>query len=303
MIMNPDLLRTFLAVWRNRNFTRAAEELFLSQPAVSRQIQQLERELGVALFDRLGKSLHLTEAGETLAAEAERLLGGFDRVVEAVRNHASPGTGRLRIGAGTTPGLYMLPRLLGDFRRRYPNVELHYSIDQSAHVAQRVLRNEIDIGFVGSAVNERELLSEPIADDEIVCFASPRHPAAQRKRVDIRLLCGETWIIRPRGSATRSLFDEWLVKAGCRLPRTIELACPEGIRALATSGVGLSYMSVHALREGVRQRRLAILNIEGLNLRRTIWAIRHVDKRPSPSMQAFTALVRLSIACSSVTTR
>jgi len=293
--MNPDLLRSFLAVRKHRNFTRAAEALFLSQPAVSRQIQQLERELGVTLFDRLGKSLHLTEGGETLAAEAERVLGGLDRMVEAVRSHASPGAGRLRIGAGTTPGLYMLPPLLGEFRRRYPSVEIHYSIAQSAHVAQQVLRNEIDIGFVGGALNERELLSEPIADDEIVCFSGSKHPATGRKRIDFRSLSRETWLIRPKGSATRTLFDAWLATKRCTLQRTVEIDSPEGIRVLVEAGVGVSYMSVHALRDSIRQRRLAILSVKDLNLRRSIYAVRHIDKRPTPSMHAFLQLVRALI--------
>ncbi|MBI3833428.1 MAG: LysR family transcriptional regulator [Planctomycetes bacterium] len=291
MVMNPGLLSAFLVVRKHRNFTRAAEELFLSQPAVSRQIQQLERELGVSLFDRLGKSLHPTEAGETLAAEAERLLGGLDRAVEAVRSHALPGTGRLRIGAGTTPGLYILPPILGEFQKRYPNVEIHISIGQSAHVAQQVLRNEIDIGFVGSALNERELLTEPIADDEIVCFARSKHPAVKRRNIDIRSLSNETWIVRPKGSATRTLFDDWMTTKRCMLRRTIEIDSPEGIRALVEAGVGISYMSVHALHASVRQRQLAILSVKGLNLQRTIWAVRHIDKRATPSMQAFLQIV------------
>jgi DNA-binding transcriptional LysR family regulator len=289
--MDPVLLRTFLVVRRHRNFTRAAEELFISQPAVTRQIQQLERTLGVAMFDRLGKSLHVTEAGETLAAEAEELLAQLDRVLEGVRGHAQPGTGRLRIGAGTTPGLYMLPSLLGEFRRKFPEVELSYSIDASGHVVQQVLHNEIDIGFVGSAPRGREILCEPLADDEIVCFASPRHPAARRRSIEIGSLRRETWIVRPKGSATRALFDAWLGKQSA-FERTIELGCPEGIRALVAAGVGISYLSIHALEHCLRRRRVVVLQLKGLPLRRSIWVVRHVDKRSSASMQAFLDMAR-----------
>ncbi len=290
--MTPELLRVFLSVNRHRNFTRAATELSVSQPAVSRQIQLLERELGVQLFERMGKAVHLTAAGETLARESETLLGDLDRLLEAVRAHAEPGVGRLRIGAGTTPGLYMLPRVLGDFRRRFPMVDLAYCIGPSDQIVRKVQTNEIDIGFVGSAVDIEMVICEPIAEDQIVCFAARQHPAARRKRIEFRSLANETWLVRPHGSATRALFDAWRERQDSDPQNTIELSCPEGIRELVAFGVGLSYMSIHGIREDVRRRRVAILNIEGMPLRRSIHAIRHADKRLDPPARVFDTLFR-----------
>lgn len=290
--MNLDLLQSFLVVSRQRNFTRAAADLFVSQPAVSRQIQQLERELGVRLFERIGKKIHLTEAGETLAGEAERLLGTFGRMIESVRAHAVPGVGRLRIGAGTTPGLYMLPALVGEFLRAHPMVELSYAIDASDQIVRKVAANEIDIGFIGAPIEGTGIVSEPIAQDEVVCFASTLHPAARQKRIDIRTLKDATWIVRPKGSATRTLFDSWQGTTGVQLGRTIELAHPEGIRALVAAGVGISYMSIYGLRNAKNNRALVKLPITDFTLHRSIFAIRHVDKRVTAVMQEFLAVVR-----------
>jgi len=292
LIMNPNLLQAFLAVSRHRSFTRAAADLFISQPAVSRQIQQLERELGVALFEKIGKSLHLTDAGRTLADEAESALGNLGRIVEAVRAHAAPSVGRLRIGAATTPGLYMLPTPLGDFLREHPGVELSYLIEPSDQIVRRVVANEIDVGFIGATVEASGIASEAIAHDEVVCFASPRHPAAQPKRIDIRNLLDTTWIVRPKGSATRALFDSWQTEIGIRFEHTIELACPEGIRALVAAGVGLSYMSVYGLHDSLRRRTLVKVPINGMRLRRSIIAIHHVDKQVSAVMDEFLGIVR-----------
>jgi DNA-binding transcriptional LysR family regulator len=290
--MDPRRLTTFLTVRKHRNFTRAAKELELSQPAVSRQIQQLERELGVPVFDRMGKALHVTDAGETLAKQAQKALLGLEGVVEAVRRHAWPGTGRLRIGAGTTPGLYLLPQVIGKFRTKHPHVSLSYVVERSGAIVEKVLRNEIDVGFIGSPVDDRAVAVEPIAEDRIICLANRRHPAGSRRTVDIGALVDETWIVRPPGSATRAMFDAWLAGTKCTLGDTIEIGCPEGVRALVKAGVGLSYMSIHAAALELRRKQLVSLKVKGLPLKRTLWAVRHVDKRATPSVQEFMRLLR-----------
>src|SRR5688572_30586814 len=127
--MNPANLRTFLAVEKHLNYTHAARELLLSQPAVSRQIRQLERDLGVQLFEQLGKRLYLTDAGKTLLREASRLLGNLDRVREAMVAHQEAHHGALRLGASTTPGIYLLPPVLGQFHRSHPEVEISYRVE------------------------------------------------------------------------------------------------------------------------------------------------------------------------------
>jgi len=293
--MNPQHLRTFLAVKKHRNYTRAGEELFLSQPAVSRQVRQLERELGVRLFEQIGKSLHLTEAGQTLALEAGKILGALERTAEAVKAHRSAEDGRLRIGGSTTPGFYLLPNLLGRFHARYPRVDLHYTVENSLRIEQMILRNSLDLGFVGAHLAHDDLHMEPLVDDEIVCFAALSHPLAGRRRIAPRSLAEETWILREKGSATRRLFESWLAKTDAAVGRTIELRSPEAIKALVAAGVGFSFMSVLAIKEELRRKQLKRLPVTGLQLHRPIYLVRHTDKHTSPVMETFLAIVRNAI--------
>ncbi len=290
--MNPVHLQTFLAVQKHLNYTRAAEALFLSQPAVSRQIRQLEENLGLRLFEQIGKSLNLTDAGRTLAEEAGKLLGNMERVAEIVSSHRSDERGRLRVGASTTPGLYLLPSVLGRFHATYPDVELHYVIENSLCIEQKILRNELDFGFLGAHPSHNELVEEKLLDDEIVCFSNATHSLAKRRRIDVASLARETWIIREKGSATRQLFESWLAKTGTTLGSTIELHGPEAVKALVAAGVGISFMSIHGLKQEIRNRQFKKLPVTGLRLERPIFLVRHADKHTSPVMETFLTLVR-----------
>lgn len=288
--MNPELLRSFLAVTKHLSFTRAAEERALTQPAISRQVGQLERELATVLFERLGRSVHLTDAGRALVPLAEQLLGQIDRMVESVRRYGRDQGGRLRVGASTTPGYYLLPPILGRFHTDHPHVELWFVVDNTRAIEQRLVRNELDIALVGDRPAHTALRSEPVAEDEIVCFCGPSHSLARRHRIDTGNLRDELWIVREVGSATRQLFERRYGRLGGRLRRTIELSSPEGIKALVGAGIGISFMSAYGLRHEVRERRLHRFSIAGLQLTRPIFVVRHTDKHESPLL---TALLKL----------
>jgi DNA-binding transcriptional LysR family regulator len=293
--MNPHHLRTFLAVRRHLNYTRAAEEVFLTQPAVSRQVRQLEEKLGVRLFEQIGKSLHLTDAGETLAVEAEKLLGAMERTAEAVRSHRSAERGSIRIGASTTPGFYLLPDLLGQFHRRFPKVALHYTVENSLRIEQMLVRNELDLGFVGANLSSRELELKPLVEDEIVCFTSPSHRLAKVRRIAPSSLEEEMWIIREKGSATRLLFEDWLLSRKGAIRKSIELTCPETCKALVRAGIGISFMSVHGLRAEIRAKYLVKILVTEMSLKRPIYLAKHSDKRNSPVMESFLAIVEIAL--------
>jgi DNA-binding transcriptional LysR family regulator len=240
----------------------------------------------VRLFEQLGKSLHLTDAGRVLASEAEKLLGSIERSAEAVRAVRSVEHGSLRIGASSTPGFYLLPRIVGRFHRRFPGVDIGYAVENSLGIEERILRNELDLGFVGAHLSHADLRLDPVLEDEVVCFAHPSHPLARRARIDPKDLRGALWVVRERGSATRRLVEAWLAERGVRIERTIELGCPETVKALVAGGVGISAISIHGLRERSRGR-LARLPVAGLRLRRPIYLVRHADKHVSPVMEAF----------------
>jgi len=294
--MNPELLRSFLTVARCLNFTKAAEQLMLTQPAVSRQIRQLERELGVVLFERLGRTVQLTDAGRELVSLGEQLIGQVDRVAEAVRRFGTTETGLLRVGASTTPGYYLLPPILGRFRRAHPGVELHFTVENSLAIERRILHNELDLGFVGLHPTGGALQVESIADDEIVCFGPDDHSLSTRKRVTPKSLEDQTWVVREKGSATRQLFEQWLNNTGAAMHKTIELDSPEAIKALVREGVGISFISILGITEELRRGQLKRINLPRPRLTRPIYLVRHPDKHISPVIAALLSLLNRSPA-------
>jgi len=267
----------------------------LSQPAVSRQIRDLEKDLGVALFDRIGKSLHLTEAGRRLDAEGGALLGQLERVVEVIRAYQVAGRGRVRIGASTTPGYYLLPAILGHFHRDFPNVEIQYVVKNSLSIEESIVRNELDLGVVGGHLAREDLLMEHVADDEIVCFCGRNHGLDKARRVSVPSLCRETWVIREKGSATRELFERWLAAAGGKLDRTIELNSPEGIKAMVETGIGISFLSIHAIRKECRRKQVRLLPVTGLRLTRPIYLVMHPDKHLPPDVEIIRNSIRRTL--------
>lgn len=289
--VNLDLLKSFLAVYRRQSFTQAAEEVARTQPAVSRQIRQLERQLGVMLFERIGKTVLPTDAARTLAPLAEQLLGQADRVAETVRGYAGADRGALRIGASTTPGYYWLPPILGRFHARYPEIELHLTVANSRGIEQRIHRNELDVGFVGGHLTSDVLAMQRVADDEIVCVCGHGHALGDRRRASVTALNSATWIVREKGSATRELFEEHLAKAGVRLNRVIELDSPEGIKGLVRAGIGISFLSIHAVSAELRRRELRRIGLERLQLTRPLFLVHHPDKHISPAMQRLVQLL------------
>jgi DNA-binding transcriptional LysR family regulator len=291
-VMNPSDLHTFLAVGRRLSYTRAARELYLSQPAVSRRVHRLEEELGVELLEQIGKKLHLTTAGRTLVKEGEQLLGSIERVAEAVRAHHGGRQGSLRLGASTTPGFYLLPAILGRFTAASPAVELSFGIENSRRIEEKILRNELDLGFVGARLASDEVEHEELAEDEIVLFAAGAHPLARRSRLDLRALEGEIWVMREPRSATRRLVEERLAASGVRPARTITLGCPEAVKAVVRGGTGISFLSLAGLRDDFRAGRLRRLPVTGFRLRRPLYIARHRDKPIGPAMAAFLELAR-----------
>lgn len=288
--MNPIHLKTFLVVQKHLNYSRAAEELYLSQPAVSRQVKQLENLLGLPLFEQIGKTLHLTDAGRTLVTEAGVLLAGLERVMESVAAHKGLVKGRIRIGASTTPGFYLLPQVIGEFHRQFPEVDIQFAISNSTRLVEKLIRNEIDIGFVGDALAHPDLQHTKLIEDTIVGFVGARHRLARLRTVDPAELKGEVAVFREEGSATRQVYDRWLRRANIQQKRSIQLHCPEAVKMLVASGFGYSFMSIFGLRDQIKAKSLVKLRIPQLELRRPISIVRHKDKHESPTMKAFVKL-------------
>jgi len=283
-------LEAFLAVARHQSFTRAAQDLYLTQPAISAQIKQLERALGAQLFDRTGKKVLLTEAGTLLAQRAERIFAQVEQAREEMDDLKGLRRGHLHIGASTTPGVYLLPQLMAEFRKRYPAVQLHLTIGNTLLIEGKIARNELDLGFVGGRLSHDALAAEPFAEDELVVIACPSHPLAKEADVCLGALLHEDFIAREAGSATWRCVEAWLTTLRAELNVVLRLDSPEAVKKAVAAGLGISILSRCAVSWEGEAGLLAILKVAGFSLKRQLQIVRHKDRSPSEAAAAFATL-------------
>ncbi|HEU0029180.1 MAG TPA: LysR substrate-binding domain-containing protein [Kofleriaceae bacterium] len=288
--MNLDRLRTFRVLAESLHFRRTAERLHLSQSAVSQQITTLEHELGVMLVERIGRRTFLTPAGRVLADEAGKILAAVDRAAESVRAFGGGEIDRLRLGASTTPGIYIVPAALGAFRTALPLVELSFRIANSEEIEHALVANELDLGIVGEEIAHAELFQVAIGEDEIVAIAAPT--LVTRRRLRAAELERLPLLAREAGSATRRHVDHGLAKLGAKPKVAFELPSPEAQVRAAVAGLGIAFVSRHVAAADLAARRLVVLRIEGMRLVRPITAAYHRDKRLSPAIQQLITLAR-----------
>jgi DNA-binding transcriptional LysR family regulator len=289
--MDLQRLRTFQVLSETLHFRHAAERLGLTQSAVSQQIAALEKDLGAALFERIGRRVYLTAAGQVLAAEAAKVLSTVSRAREAVGAVSKGDAGRLRVGASTTPGIYLLPEVLGRFRADFPLVELDFGIANSSRIEALTVANEFDLAVCGFRPTHAELFETELGEDRIVAVASPALLGKSR-RIRPRDLGGWPLVARERGSATRTAVERALAGLGVELTPAFELPSPEAIIRAAEAGLGYAFVSSRAAREGLETRRLVALQVEGLDVRRGLFAMYHRDKQVTPAMRDLTELLR-----------
>lgn len=288
--MNLDRLRTFRVLAESLHFRRTAARLHLSQSAVSQQISALEREMGVPLIERIGRRTFLTPAGKVLADEAGKVLAAVDRAGEAVRAFGVGEIDRLRLGASTTPGVYIVPAALGAFRAALPLVQLTFRIANSAEIEQALVANDLDLGIVGEHIAHDELFQVAIGQDEIIAVSAPGMTSRARLRpADLEKL---PLLAREAGSATRRYVDQGLARLGVTPQIAFELPSPEAQVRAAAAGLGLAFVSRHVAAGELAVKRLVALRVDGLRLVRPITAAYHRDKRVSQAMQQLIALVR-----------
>ncbi len=253
--MEFDHLRGFYFVARLGSFTEAAARLYLSQPAISLQVKALEKELGERLFDRVGRKIRLTHAGELLYVEAEGLLAKLEELEGTVRELKSLERGRLGLGASDTTSIYFLPGLLKCFRQAYPGVEVSISSVMSPQVVRKVLDRDVDLGIVTLSKAALELEVIPLFGERLVCIVSPDHAFAARKVVGAEELAAQPLILLEKGSVTRERVDGFFASVRSPLRPIMELSNFEIIKRYVAAGLGVSFVPEAALephRDGVR---------------------------------------------------
>jgi DNA-binding transcriptional LysR family regulator len=293
--MEPTLrqFEVFLAVAKAGSFRVAAETMHLSQPALSQHVAEMERQLGARLFDRLGRKVALTEAGRILEEHALRLFASLASAREAVADLGELKRGSLVIGASTTPGVYVLPGIIATFQQRYPQVGLSLRIDNSALIEERIRRNEVDLGIVGGhPLRPGEECVTAGLLDELVLIVSPKHPWARRREIQPALVAGQRLLVREEGSATRQVTERALQRAGGHINASMELGHTEAIKQAVMAGLGVAFVSRHAIRGELVTGQLHALRLHGLRIQRHFHIIHNEARSLSASARAFIELLK-----------
>jgi DNA-binding transcriptional LysR family regulator len=285
-------LRTFKAVADLNSFSLAAQHLRLSQPSVSYQVKELEEALGLPLLDRLGKRVHLTEAGSVLYSYARRILDVLDEAALALEEMRGIKRGKLRVGASTTVGIYLLPAALGAFKKLHPGLVISLEIGTRARVQEQVLRNELDLAVVGPALKDPDLAILPFITDELVVIAPAGHMLAGRRGLVLKDLEDQPFVMREPASGSRWSLEKAARKAGAKLNVAMELGSNGAIKHAVASGLGLAVVSRYACALELSSKRLVELDVRGFPIRRD-WHIVHLRRRRLPgSVLAFIEFLK-----------
>jgi DNA-binding transcriptional LysR family regulator len=287
-------LRVFLAVARHGSYSRAAEELLLTQPAVSAQVRELERAFDATFFERVGRAIALTEAGKELMAYAERICVLIDEARLAMEELDGLKRGRIAVAAVSTAGAYVLPSLLGAFQKRYPGISINLEVTNRALVRDRLLHNNVDLVVMGRPPEEVPHVAEPFLADEIVVVAAPSHPLETVRRIPVDRLAHEVFIAREVGSGTRLNADEFFRQQGVKLQVGLELGDNSAVKEAVAAGLGIALLSRHVLRMELALKRLVVLDVQGLPLRRQWFVVHREDKHLSRAAIAFKAFLHTS---------
>jgi DNA-binding transcriptional LysR family regulator len=285
-------LEVFLSVAKHLNFTRAGEEVNLSQPSVSVRIRQLETELGVKLFEQLGKRVALTEAGSLLIPHAHRVIGAIEDATHAIDELQGLERGSLRIGASTTPGMYLIPKTIANFKTRYPKIEIQLGIRDTRQVENGVARNEFDFGFVGGHLAGDEVDAQPWLTDQLVLVVAPGHALGRKKSVKLEDLRKEKFILREPGSATRATITSHLQRSNLTVEPIMEMENPESVKKAVQSGLGIAFISLFAVETELKAKSLVAVVVRGIDIRRELKIVHRKDKHLSRAARTFIEMAR-----------
>lgn len=279
-------LKVFETVARNRSISRAAEELHLSQPAVSMQIKQLEGNVSLPLFELMGKQIFLTEAGNELYRYSREILQRLADLEVALDELKGMERGKLNIAVVTTAN-YFAPHLLAKFCHRHQNVTVSLNVSNRESVLKQLDDNVIDLAIMGQPPENLDIISQTFMENPLVVVAPPDHPLCQKTKITIKRLSQEIFLVREPGSGTRSVMERFFRQHGMRLNTGMEADTTEAIKQAVQAGMGLGIMSQHTAELELETGRLKILNVQGFPIVRNWHVVIRKNKRLSAIAQAF----------------
>ena len=290
MAINLNSLRLFTAVAESGGFTAAARQLRVSQPAISKAVRQLEGQLGTQLLVRTARGVTPTEEGKVLLSHARALFGEERAAEEALAERRGLRRGLLRIGSSLTVASYFLPPILGAFHARHPAIEMTLVAANTRAVLDALLANAVELGVVEGPVSHARVEVSPWMEDELVAVVAPGHPLTHVRRLKAARLFQELFLIREQGAGTRDVVLAALRNRGVTPARLFEISENEVIKQLASSGVGFTILSNHAVQKEIARGELVPLAVDDLVLRRTLTWLQVRGRRPSAAATEFRSL-------------
>lgn len=283
-------LRAFEAVARLGSFSRAAEEMHVTQPTVSKQIRLLQEEIGLPLFEQIGKKVYLTEAGEELFSTCGQWLDTWGRFEQTIANLKGMKQGRLKIVTVTT-AKYFLPRVLGPFCAEYPGIDIAMEVVNRDRLLERLSRNQDDLYVMGVPPEGWDIESEPLLENKLVLLASRSHPLAGRKRIPFKELAKHHFLVRERGSGTRMTVERVFKEHKVPFQVRMELGSNEAIKQAVAGGLGLAVLSRSTLQPD-SGNELTELDVRGFPIRRYWYVVRPKGKQLSVVGSTFLSFLR-----------
>lgn len=274
------------AIARHGSFTRAAEELNLTQPTISQQVKQLTKAMGLPLFDQIGKRLYLTEAGQSVLAASRDIADRVAQLEIHLSDLQGMEKGRLRLST-TTTAKYFVPRLLGPFHKKYPGITLSLEITNQAEVMKRLANNEDDLYFTGRPPRDLDVELRPILPNPLVVVANRSNPLAQEKSIPLKRLEQEQMIMRESGSGTRAIVEQFFSDNRLDITTIMDLTSNEAIKQAIVGGLGISVLSQHTLALENNESPLIILDVEGFPIQQYWYLVYLSGKQISIAAQAF----------------
>ena len=278
------------AVARNSSFTRASEELHLTQPAVSTQIKQLEEEVGMPLFEHLGKKNFLTAAGREMYEFSRTIAQQFTDIRTVLAEIKGVQRGNLDI-AVTSTAKYFAPYLLAAFCKKHVGITVNLNVTNRETILEELTNNVPDMAIMGSPPKGMPLVANSFMSNPLVVIAPPDHPLVGRGQIPLHKLLEETFIVRERGSGTRTAIEHFLEQRGQTMNTTMEMSRNEAIKHAVMAGLGLGIVSIHTLEMEFKLERLTVLNVEGFPIHRDWYVVHREGKRFSAAAQAFKEFV------------
>ena len=279
-------LKLFESVSRLGSYTQAADELFITQPAVSIQIKRLEEQAGLPLFEKVGKKTFLTNAGKVMYAGSQEILNSLDDLKNSIEELKGTVKGPIQVSVVTT-AKYFLPELLGAFLQLYPDVEPKLKFTNRARVIERLRDNKDDFVIMGQVPKDKDLESYPFLNNIIGIIAPANHPLANKKNIPIGELANHRFLNREIGSGTRHTLDQLMEEHGINIEPYMELGSSEALKQAVMAGLGISALSIHSVQLELEVNKLTVLDVEGFPLKRRWYAVHLKGKKLSLVARTF----------------